>query len=132
VGVLVEKDGKVLMLRRKHVHGSGTWSTPGGHLEFGEEPVLCGIREVEEETGIQVKKPKFLAVTNDVFPEHGKHSITLWYRAEYESGTARIGDASEMDQVGWYPKEALPEPLFLPLRNLLETEDLPWVKEPRS
>lgn len=119
VGVLVERDGKILMLRRKHVHGSGTWSTPGGHLEFGEDPAICGVREVREETGIAVKNLKFLEVTNDVFPEHGKHSVTIWYKGEYDSGTECVGDKSEMDQVGWYPKDALPQPLFLPLQNLL-------------
>jgi 8-oxo-dGTP diphosphatase len=36
VGVIIKKDGKVLMGKRKNAHGDGTWSFTGGHLEFGE------------------------------------------------------------------------------------------------
>lgn len=125
VGVLVEKDGKVLMLRRRHVHGDGTWSTPGGYLEFGETPEECGIREVYEETGVTVINPRFIALTNDVFEEAGKHSITFWFACDYESGIEKINDPREMDKVGWFSKDELPKPLFLPLENLLQGRSYP-------
>ena len=48
VGVIVNKDNKVLLLQRKNAHGEGTWCFPGGHLEFNEEIEDCVKREVEE------------------------------------------------------------------------------------
>ncbi|MGE4133835.1 MAG: NUDIX hydrolase [Bdellovibrionales bacterium] len=125
VGVVVEKDGKILMIRRRHVHGDMTWSTPGGHLEMGESPEECGIREVFEETRVVVDRPNFLAITNDYFPETGRHSVTLWFRCHYKSGEATVGDPSEMDRVEWVDKANLPEALFSPLSNLLSGRSYP-------
>ena len=52
VGVIVTKADRVLLIKRKGVHGQGTWSTPGGHLEYGESPEGCAARETLEETGV--------------------------------------------------------------------------------
>ncbi len=38
VGIIIRKGDRVLLLRRKNVHGGGSWSTPGGHLDFSESP----------------------------------------------------------------------------------------------
>jgi 8-oxo-dGTP diphosphatase len=75
--------------RRKNVHGGGTWSTPGGHLDFGEDPRACAVREVAEETGLTVGRIEFVGVTNDVFGSES-HYITLWFAAEGVSGNATV------------------------------------------
>ena len=77
VACIVMRAGRVLLIRRQRSHGAGTWSTPGGHLDFGETPTECAIRETEEETGVRVSRVEFLAVTNDVFANAGKHYITV-------------------------------------------------------
>lgn len=120
VGILVSKEDEVLLVRRASVHGAGTWSTPGGHLDHGESLERCAAREAMEETGIEVSNVRFRAVTNDVFREEGRHYVTVWMEGEYLSGEATVAAAHEMSDVGWFPWDALPEPLFLPLKNLLE------------
>ncbi|WP_312464265.1 nucleotide triphosphate diphosphatase NUDT15, partial [Pantoea endophytica] len=77
IGVLVFRDGKLLLGQRKGSHGAGDWSAPGGHLEFGESPEACARREVLEETGLQLGKLQNGAFVSDVFPEVNKHYITL-------------------------------------------------------
>jgi 8-oxo-dGTP diphosphatase len=120
VGVLIRREDEILLLRRKNVHGAGTWSTPGGHLDPGESPEGCAVREVREETGVEVVNVRFLGITNDVFQAEGRHYITLWMEAEYHSGTASVRAGHEMSEVRWYRADALPAELFLSLRNLVE------------
>lgn len=120
VGVFVTRGDDVLLMRRANAHGTGSWSSPGGHLDFGEDPVACASRETYEETGIHISDIRFMAVTNDLFQAEGKHYITVWMHAEYASGEARVNAEDEMTEVAWFPKHAFPDPLFLPLQNLLE------------
>ena len=122
VAVIIEQGDRVLLIRRRGAHGGGTWSTPGGHLDYGETPEACAIRETAEETGLHLDTATYFALTNDIFAESGLHYITLWMRGKVDAaGTAGAGihAPDELDAVGWYAWTDLPEPLFLPLQNLL-------------
>jgi 8-oxo-dGTP diphosphatase len=125
VGALVVRRGHILLIRRRGVHGDGTWSTPGGHLDFGESPEQCAIREVLEETGVVIDRPVFRGITNDCFVEESRHYVTLWIQAEHVSGEARIGAPEEMSEAGWFRLDTLPKPLFLSLRNLVDDRCAP-------
>jgi 8-oxo-dGTP diphosphatase len=111
--------GRILLMRRQRSHGAGSWSTPGGHLDFGESPEACAIRETEEETGLTVERAELFAITNDVFAEEGQHYVTLWMRAVTSHGEPAVGDGAEVAEVGWFDPDALPAPLFLSLSNLV-------------
>lgn len=125
VACIVTREGRTLLVRRQRSHGAGSWSTPGGHLDFGESPVACAIRETEEETGVRVAHPGFVAITNDVFADDGKHYITIWMHAEAGDTEAVIRDPSEIADVGWFAFDDLPSPLFLSFENLLAGRHLP-------
>lgn len=109
-----------MLVHSASVHGAGTWSTPGGHLDHGETLEQCAAREAMEETGIEVSNVRFRALTNDVFQDDGKHYVTVWMEGEHLNEEPTAGAAYEMSDVGWFPWDELPEPLFLPLSNLLE------------
>ena len=119
VGVVIRRGRDVLLIRRSGVHGDGTWSTPGGHLDWGESPEECARREAEEETGVQVGNIRFRAVTNDVFEPEGRHYLTVWMEGDHFGGEPRANAKYEMSEVGWFDWDALPPKLFLPLSNLL-------------
>jgi 8-oxo-dGTP diphosphatase len=59
IGVFVFKEGKFLMQKRQGSHGEGTWSCPGGHLEFGESFKDTARREVKEETNLEIDNVRF-------------------------------------------------------------------------
>ena len=85
-GVIIIKDGKVLLGKRIGPHGFGNWCFPGGHLEYGESWEECAIRETLEETGLKIKNAHFVAVTNDIYSSENKHYITLFMLGKYETG----------------------------------------------
>jgi 8-oxo-dGTP diphosphatase len=119
VGVIVLHEGKLLMVQRRGSHGDGTWSVPGGHIEFGESLEQCAAREVLEETGVTVTGMRFHGLTNDVMLGDGKHYVTVWIRADYVSGEARNTAPDESAAVAWVDATRLPEPRFVCLENLL-------------
>ena len=120
VAIIIRKDGRILLTRRRGSHGAGTWATPGGHLDQAETPEACSAREAMEEVGVTIGSPTFRALTNDVFTEEGKHYITIWMEADWVTGEPRIASARELTELGWFAWDALPSPLFLPLTNLVE------------
>ena len=67
-------------------HGEGEFGPPGGHLEFGESFEDCAIREVKEEAGFDIREPKFLSLTNDIFIESSKHYVSIFMCASFDEG----------------------------------------------
>lgn len=118
VGVLVFKNGKILLCQRKGAHGEGTWAPPGGHLEFGETVLECAYREVLEETGLNITGLQPGPYTEDIFMEEKKHYITLWIISEWAKGDAAIMEPEKCRSVEWFDLQDLPNPLFLPFANL--------------
>ncbi|HYK85592.1 MAG TPA: NUDIX domain-containing protein [Ktedonobacteraceae bacterium] len=125
VSVLISKGDRILLEKRQHTHGAGTWGPPSGHIDYGETPEQTAIRETKEETGVTISNPKFRVVTNDVFEKEQKHYITVWFEAEYVSGEPKVSAPEEESDVGWFTWDNLPQPLFLPLQHLLEGKTYP-------
>src|SRR5512135_538670 len=102
VGIIIRRGEQVLLLHRHHAHGAGTWSPPGGHLDFGEAPEECARRETREETGLEVVDVHHLCLTNDIFTAEGKHYITIWMEGRYDKGEAVVNAPEEASEVGWF------------------------------
>jgi 8-oxo-dGTP diphosphatase len=126
LGVIVYNplNEKVLVLKRKGSHGAGTWSFPGGHLEYKETWKHCAKRELIEETGLEVSKLKFLTATNDIFLEEDKHYVTIYLVAKYEGGVPEIKEPEKCESLEWFYIDKLPNNLFLCIRNLLKQPNI--------
>ena len=116
--------GQVLLGKRKSKHGTNTWAPPGGHLEFGETPEQCGVRELFEETGIKIPESEITVIsfTNDIFTE--KHYITIHCRADNITVEPVLKEPDKCEKWQWFELDNLPEPLFLPATNLLKQKVL--------
>ena len=122
--MIITKEDKVLLMKRKGPHGTGTWSTPGGHLDFGETLEGCAAREAREEVGVEVVDIRFRTVTNDIFEADGQHYITIWMEGT-PTGEPSIVAEQEVEEIGWFAWDDLPQPLFLPLENLVKEDSYP-------
>lgn len=129
IGVFIFKDGKFLIGQRRGSHGESSWSVPGGHLEFGETPEQTAKREVKEETGLNIDNVRFGAVTNDIFEPEGKHYVTLWMLSNWKSGEATIMEPDKFVDLKWIDFDSLPDPLFLPWQQLLQSEFMPIIRQ---
>ena len=119
IGVIIIRNGRILLGRRRNAHGAGSWCCPGGHLEYGESFAACARREVREETGLEITRIRPGSFTNDVFEKEGRHYVTLFMLADCPEGTPRVREPEKCEKWDWFSAADLPRPLFLPLQNLL-------------
>lgn len=118
VGVVVLREGRVLLGLRQGSHGAGTWALPGGHLEFGESVEQCAARETLEETGLVIEQVRPGPFTNDVMAAEDKHYVTLFVVADAVTGEPELREPQKCLRWAWFDWTDLPEPLFQPLQTL--------------
>jgi 8-oxo-dGTP diphosphatase len=119
VTVLVEKDRHVLLyLRSERMLNGGKWCLPGGFIEWGEDFITAGRREVREETGLEVAIKAIISIaSNQHTPDASTMSIILL--AEPMSGEPQPMD--ETDDVRWHPfAEPLPEMAFAHHEHIIQ------------
>src|SRR3989344_6748566 len=113
LGILIFKEGKVLLGKRIHNGGlgHGEYAGSGGHLEYMESIELCAKRETLEEAGIEIKNIRFLCVVN-VKEYAPKHYLDIGLVAEWVSGEPKVMEPDKLERWDWYDLHNLPEPLF--------------------
>src|SRR5919106_4408921 len=89
IGVMVVKDGMVLLAKRKDSHGAGEFAFPGGHLEYMETFEHCAKRETQEECGIEIEHIRFQFLAN-VKAYAPKHYVHLGLLADWKSGAPEV------------------------------------------
>lgn len=124
VGVVILKDKKVLLGKRKGEHGEGMWCPPGGHLEYSENVFDCAKRETLEEAGIQITNLRAGPYTNENTLPYEKHYVTLFVIADYKSGEPRVMELDKCAEWGWFEWDNLPKPLFYAMQNFVNEDIL--------
>jgi 8-oxo-dGTP diphosphatase len=111
VGVMIVKNGSVLLGKRTGSHGEGEYAFPGGHLEYMESFEQCAHRETLEECGVEIEhiRFQFLANVTTYAPHHYVHIGLL---ADWKSGTPEALEPEASGPWEWYDLDHLPQPLF--------------------
>lgn len=111
--IIVERDNKILLIKRKHEPFRNMWALPGGHVDYGKETLEeTATRELREETGISVNKKDlgFFGVYSEPKRDPRGHYITHVYLARNFNGRL-IADDDAID-ARFFPFENLPELAF--------------------
>ena len=127
VAVIVTHNQKVLFGKRRIPGDDFVWQLPGGWIDMGESPLQAALREVEEETGLELGAIEFVAVTNNVFsPEN--HSISLCFEAKCANPEQlALKEPDKCLGWHWHKWQDVEEKLFLPLANLKKSNYRPFI-----
>jgi 8-oxo-dGTP diphosphatase len=115
--VLVEQDGRVLLVRRANEPFRGMWTLPAGFVDAGEDPAEAASRECLEETGLTVRINRVVDVVAGREHPRGADFIIV-YAAEVLSGD--LAPADDADAADWFERAQLPPLAFRATRLLLE------------
>lgn len=119
IGVMVIKDGKVLIGKRRGSHGPGEWAWPGGHMEYMESFEECARREVREEAGIEIENVRFLFLSN-LRAYAPKHYVDIGLIADWKNGEPQVLEPEKRENWEWRDMDDLPAPLFHSLPKYIE------------
>jgi 8-oxo-dGTP diphosphatase len=126
VGVMILKDGKVLLGKRNddsikassELRGEGCWTMPGGKIHFGEKIREAAERELKEETGVIADKLKVVSVGNEIVKD--AHFVTIGFLCDNFEGEPKTMEPEEITEWKWFPLDKLPNPIFPPSLKLLK------------
>lgn len=107
-GVVVEDDGRILLLRRAFQPWKGAWNLPAGYVEVDETPEQAAVREVQEETGLTVTVDRLLG--NYFFDDDPRgNGLLVTFFGRVVGGALAL--TKETTEFGWFALDKLPAPL---------------------
>ena len=116
-------DGDRILLQNRVKKDWRGYTLPGGHVEPGESFVDAVVREMREETGLTVLRPRLAGVKQ--FPIEGGRYVVFLFKAEQYTGSLRSSDEGQME---WVPRAKLPQMNtvadFAELLAVIESPDL--------
>jgi mutator protein MutT len=105
VGVIPERRGRILLMRRGIEPRYGAWTFPGGFMEIDETVEQCAVREAQEEVGIQVRLGEMLALYSRPVPQ-APGIVSIVYRGRVSEGRVSLG--REALEARWFRPEEIP------------------------
>lgn len=121
--VVMDQEGRLLLVKRAKEPAAGRWSLPGGFIEGKESPMEGVKRELEEETGLLAEVKSLIGVFHDQSPLYGP-LVIIGYGLELVGGELRAGDDAE--EVGFFSPEEMPEIAFKSHKELVEEARKKW------
>lgn len=125
VGVLIfDSEGRLLLGRRAinavdtgGLYEPGTWNCPGGKQEYEETIIEAAIREVKEETNLDISDVEVFGASDDI--EEGKHFVNVHLIAKKYSGELKVMEPNKIDKWEWFDLNKLPENLYSSSRETI-------------
>jgi 8-oxo-dGTP diphosphatase len=95
--VIICKDSSIVLIKRKKDPYKDSWALPGGFVEYGETVESAILREVKEETGLEIDLCGIVGVYSDPERDPRGHTVTICYLALKTGGELKADtDASDV------------------------------------
>jgi ADP-ribose pyrophosphatase len=109
VGGVLIRDKRILLVQRGQAPSKGLWTIPGGKVELGENLRQALVREMLEETGLQVRVGKLVTHFEVIEPDdYGRiryHYVIIDFQVQRIHGTLRPGD--DVQEAAWFGMQDL-------------------------
>ncbi|MBI4062623.1 NUDIX hydrolase [Candidatus Gottesmanbacteria bacterium] len=113
--IILEKEGKVLLIKRSKEPFKNYWVLPGGYVEYDEDPRSTIEREVKEETGLEVAVDEVVSVYLIDTDPRG-NSIDIVYKGSILGGQLNL---EEHSQYRFFPPKDLPDLMAYKHRDVI-------------
>jgi 8-oxo-dGTP diphosphatase len=110
-GLVILRDGKLLLYKRMKAPESGYWNIVGGKVDHLELAETAARREAEEESGLKIGHVDFLCVTEQIIAADRQHWISLIYICRDFAGEPSLVEPDKLSEFGWFGRSELPAPL---------------------
>lgn len=117
VDAIIIKDNKILLIKRGSEPDKGLWAVPGGYVGWDESAEDAVLREVKEETNLDVINTKLINVYS-LPNRHPKQVINVAYIVDVKNGELKHGD--DATNIKWVSLDNLPNPLALDHKQIIQ------------
>jgi ADP-ribose pyrophosphatase YjhB (NUDIX family) len=122
--VIVIQDEQILLV--KHRKGNRQyWVLPGGRLEYGETFFECAVRELKEETGLDVEVERFVFLSEAIAPDRLHHIVNIYLKAKVVGGIMKLGNEPVLAGVDFIALSELERIVLFPPIGKVILESLP-------
>jgi ADP-ribose pyrophosphatase YjhB (NUDIX family) len=125
VGAMILDGNKILLGHRSKtrkdtggIYEPDTWSLPGGKQEYSETVYETIIREVKEETNLDIVNPKVFSVSDDF--QTDRHFVTIEMITNEFSGEVKVMEPEKEDEWRWFDLNELPNNIYSPSKKFIE------------
>jgi len=108
-GVFVVDDDRVLLIKRGNLPNRGKWSYPAGYLEYDEKTERGAVRELEEETSLEVEEEDLLLVSTIQLEHPDKYIVGNAYAADYSDTAGELEAGSDAQEARFWTLEEMEE-----------------------
>lgn len=124
IGVMILDGNRILLGHRTPnakdtggIYQPGSWALPGGKQEENETIFEGAIREIKEETNLDIQGLEVFGASDDIQP--GKHFVTIWVIASGWKGELKVMEPEKQDFWNWFDLSELPENLYAPSEKFI-------------
>lgn len=104
--IVIDENENILLV--KHRKGPRQyWVLPGGRLEYGETFQECAVRELKEETGLDVEVDKIVYLSEAIAPDRSRHIVNVYLTARAVGGVMAVGNEPVLVAVDYVPLKEL-------------------------